>query len=78
MTPKIIHVEWVDAVTSLGWEPVSEPLTPRSCLTVGFLIHETDKFIVIAGTWGLEGDHEESNNRTAIPKGWIVAQREIR
>lgn len=49
--PHIVYVEWIDSARSEGWctrkeiEAAHEALT---CYTVGFLVHEDDKVIVLA------------------------------
>ena len=65
-TPKIVHVEWIDAVADSGWEDKVKAQIDK-CVTVGFLIDETDEAICIASTLSI--DH--NNARMHIPKAWI-------
>lgn len=62
----VIHIEWIDAVADSGWEDKVKAQIDR-CVTVGFLIDETDEAICIAST--LSVDH--NNARMHIPKAWI-------
>jgi len=71
-TPKVILVEWIDAVCSSGWEIDSKPeLHP--CTTLGYLITEDTDAIVIASTLSLGSN----NARMIIPKAWIKKRKEI-
>jgi hypothetical protein len=78
MRPKIIRVQWTDAVSSQGWESMSKSYTPVNCHSAGFLIEETDKHITVAATWGEDDDGSESNNRITIPKAWIINRKVLR
>lgn len=72
MPPKIEAVEWLDAVSTQGWQDdTDEPEPCHPCLTVGFVVAEQKQFIVVAATWG--GD--QNNNRITIPKGWVQSRR---
>ena len=72
-TPKVILVEWIDAVCSAGWEAETKPeLHP--CTTLGFLITEDDDAVVIASTLSLGSN----NARMMIPKAWIKKRKEIK
>ena len=65
-TAKIVQVEWIDAVADSGWEDKVKAQIDK-CITVGFLIDETDEAICIASTVSI--DH--NNARMHIPKAWI-------
>ena len=72
-TPKVILVEWVDAVCGAGWEIESKPeLHP--CTTLGYLINEDADAVVIASTLSLGSN----NARMVIPKAWIKKRKEIK
>lgn len=80
-SPRIEQVEWLDAVSSSGWLTPDGVVNDAStqvqmCVSVGFNVFEDDNQIVLAGTVGFTGFSQddgsyESNNRMAIPKGWI-------
>lgn len=62
----VISIEWIDAVADSGWEDKVKAQIDY-CVTVGFLIDETEEAICIAST--LSVDH--NNARMHIPKAWI-------
>ena len=71
-TPKLVYLEWVDAVADLGWESdVKVALHP--CHTVGYIIDETKDGICVAATWS----KTMSNARMHIPKAWIIKRKAI-
>ena len=71
-TPKLVYLEWVDAVADLGWEAdVKVALHP--CHTVGYIIDETKEGICVAATWS----KTMSNARMHIPKAWIIKRKAI-
>ena len=71
-TPKLVYVEWVDAVADLGWE-ADVKVSLHECHTVGYVIDETKDAICIAATWS----KTMSNARMHIPKAWIVKRKVI-
>lgn len=66
-------VEWDDAVADIGWERASDTgLAVQKCVSVGKVVREDERTLVLAGTWGAQGEGDEDTNcRIAIPKGWI-------
>lgn len=71
-TPKLVYVEWVDAVADLGWE-ADVKASLHACHTVGYIIDETKEALCIAATWS----KTMSNARMHIPKAWIVKRKAI-
>lgn len=69
---KVVIVRWYDAIAHANWHiPDAElPL----CITVGFLVEETDSAVEIASTVGEE--MSECNASIVIPKGMIKSIRE--
>lgn len=65
-SPKIIQVSWIDAVADVGWEAKTKAEI-HHCLTVGYLIDETDEALCLASTWSID----QTNARMHIPKAWI-------
>lgn len=75
---KLLLVKWLDAEASAcegGWKQkediekwMEDPIKPVT--SVGFLLHETDKFLVLAAHIG--GD--EIDGEIKIPKGWIISK----
>ena len=71
---KLVSIVWVDAMADSGWEH-NVKADVYTCLTVGFLVHETKDAICIANTLG--DDFTNSNCRMHIPKKWIVERKEF-
>lgn len=69
---QLLYVEWADATTQDGWDETHE-LETHLIKSVGFLVKETKRDIVIAGDWS----SPESNRRLAIPKAWIQNKKEL-
>ena len=65
----IVRLTWIDAQADAGWEEPKVDLA--TCITVGFLVAETDDGICVAGT---VSDHL-CNNVISIPKSWIIDQQ---
>ena len=72
----LVEVTWDDA-SSLehGWvDPADEKLQPQLVKTVGFLVSESDQYLVIAsttdGTW--------VNGRFQIPRGMVKSVKPLR
>lgn len=65
--PKLMYVEWVDAVADVGWDYEVEATKISLIQSVGWLVRETKDEIVLAADYS-EGD---TNRRMAIPKSWV-------
>jgi hypothetical protein len=65
-SPKIIQVSWIDAVADVGWEAKTKAEI-HHCITVGYLVDETDEALCLASTWSVD----QTNARMHIPKAWI-------
>jgi hypothetical protein len=65
----VVRLTWIDAQADAGWEEPKVDLA--TCITVGFLVAETDDGICVAGT---VSDHL-CNNVISIPKSWIIDQQ---
>lgn len=65
----IVRLTWIDAQADAGWEEPKVDLA--TCITVGFLVAETDDGICVAGT---VSDHL-CNNVISIPKSWVIDQQ---
>lgn len=65
-SPKIIQLTWIDAVADSGWETKTKAEI-HHCITVGYLVDETDEAICLASTWSID----QTNARMHIPKAWI-------
>jgi heme-degrading monooxygenase HmoA len=73
---RAILVVWDDAEVSNDWQetPKEEELEQGTVYTLGFLVRETEKYLLIASTY----DGNITNARTKIPKGMIVERREVK
>ena len=65
----LIVVEWDDAETSGGWEEPPAELGEARAITVGFLIRETSKHLLIASSYDSTNTH--TNGRIQIPVGMV-------
>lgn len=64
----IVEIIWDDAEAhEAGWQAPPETLTPALCMTVGFLVKESKRHLIISHTT----DGEQINGRFQIPKGMI-------
>jgi len=69
----LVEVIWDDATSlSQNWENKDEfakkPLKPEIVLSVGFLVKESDDYLVLAMDTDSDGDHA---SRSQIPKGMV-------
>lgn len=78
-TAPLIEVRWWDIVGSAEWLSTEEATgqTPQECISVGYLIRETKKFIVIAGTYSPEGV-DQWTAVFSIPKACIFSRKKLR
>jgi len=76
----LVAIVWDDAASnSSTWVLPSEIAGPEQVITVGFLVKETDTYITVAGSVANEAiENETVGNTMTIPKGMIVARRELR
>ena len=80
----LMHITWQDALVDNGWAGAATALTPSTITSVGWLISQTDKAIIIASDIGDDIDHTtkvtttETNRRIAIPKDWVISQKELK
>lgn len=71
--PKLMYVEWVDAVADVGWDDEPEKTSISIIKSVGWLVKDTKEEIVLAADYS-EGD---TNRRMAIPKAWVRNKKTI-
>jgi hypothetical protein len=69
---------WDDAECDVGWESEFTPIL-RPVLTLGFVIAETKKHIVVSSTISRDQDNGTNlhNCRIQIPKKMILSRREL-
>lgn len=75
---KLVYIEWEDATSRSGWhlnEEVDDWIKGRGWFVnhVGWVIRETKKYIVLAGSQVEKDGHgdEQWGNLQKIPKTWI-------
>ena len=74
---KIVVIDWVDSVRAFDWTLI-EDVDEKSldCISVGFLLKETDNHVTIAQNYGIKP--EQVCNLITIPKCSIRNIREIK
>jgi hypothetical protein len=70
----IVVITWDDAESDDGWAETPEELEPKLATSVGFLIRQTEKYILLAMSY----DNGHTNGRFQIPKALIKEQKEIK
>ncbi len=78
MKHRLVQVTWVDTRCQGGWEEAKEALRFETCevVSIGWLISEYDKRIVIAGDFN-EFDDQYARIQ-AIPRGCIKKIKRIK
>lgn len=80
---KLVLIEWIDACRlSNGWMDLSDIPEPYShkCVSVGFLISETDEAKIVVPTIG-DISHPANSHTYGgmmIPKSAIISEKELR
>ena len=71
--PKAVLVTWVDAVSHDPWVDIEEIKNQEvhTIHTLGFLLSEDDRKIVLAASWDVDNEHVAST--WSIPKTWLMA-----
>lgn len=69
---EVRYVEWLDSTGMHGWRDLKEnvSLEPDHCMTVGFVIKETDDYLTLlqSHTARKDGDLDSGDNSICIPK----------
>jgi hypothetical protein len=71
--PEIAYIEWWDALSDSGWEPLGET-DIHPVLSIGFVVAEDNSAITLAAAYSID----QSNSRLHIPKGWITKMKRVR
>lgn len=69
----IVLVVWTDTISNSGWkqaEDIDDWTKENTWLvhTVGYLIRETEEFVVIAASWAME--EKQYGSLIKIPRAW--------
>ena len=73
-------IRWIDSFgLAAGWLDTDEALEtePLEILSVGALLREDDRCVVLAGSWA-DGDRGQFGAVVAIPKAAILRRRTVR
>ncbi len=66
----LVRIQWYDAESSHGWEEDTALTTDNPLVTtVGFLIKDDEKSVIVAST--IDPTNRHTNARLKIPKGMI-------
>ena len=72
---KLVEVIWDDAEAQTGWEDPPKKIKPAVAVTVGFLVAESDRHIIVASTIGT--GENSTNLRLQIPRGMCQSIRTL-
>lgn len=75
----LVQVDWLDAEAQGEWTAISGVSTkPSPVHSVGYVLHDNDAAIVLAGDVGDKWTDEETVNRTiVIPRGMVTKVRRL-
>lgn len=76
--PKLVKVEWTDAVASVGWSSDYAEEKTHRIHSVGYVIKETEEDIVLAADVSTDNESLDTNRRMSIPVKWIKSRKEIK
>jgi hypothetical protein len=81
--PPLVEVEWTDVTGIPAWLDVDDLAAFAKdggfvCRNVGYLVHEDEDCIVLAGRLALEADPQQVGMYERLPKTIITGRREIR
>ena len=66
---KLVKIEWVDSAHAANpWIGKDRTVTPAECKTVGWVIHDTKKFVTLA----MSVAPEQFGHAMTIPRGCIT------
>ena len=68
---------WLDSNTHSGWhDPTDQRYGPIKVTSVGWLIHETDEAVTLAGSVVFGDDYQAADTMT-IPKVCIMSDKKL-
>lgn len=78
MQPKLVYLEWFDAISNAAWFTAEEAKdwgesSDWTIKEAGWLIKQTPQYVVIATSWKPADDYtdEQFCNMHKIPKSWV-------
>lgn len=83
--PKLIYIEWADAISNAQWQTREDAhrwaeASDWIIRSAGWLVEETDEYIIIALGWKPEDDFtcEQFVNLHKIPRTWIRKRKALK
>ena len=77
---KLYEVRWLDAYEKeSGWHTLSDALKirPPEVLSVGYVLAETEEYIILAADIGSDKMDNDVGRLTVIPGQWLLSKKEI-
>lgn len=71
---KVVLIEWVDTSTTSGWISRHEGSNVERVSSIGFLVHEDERVVKIAGSLANSGNMADV---TTIPKVLITKRKTL-
>jgi hypothetical protein len=68
------EVTWLDAVALSQWMAAGAVQEPIRAVTIGYVLHEDETYIQLAGTVATDGEYNQS---MTIPKGMVLSIKEL-
>jgi hypothetical protein len=76
---RLVRVHWLDAYSDGGWKDASEEPKDSPCISVGYLVSETKKYVRLAATVSVDDDGKWHTNATmAIPRGMTISIEDLK
>ena len=75
---KIVLVNWLDSNSNSAWHNITEAkhLRPSPCVTIGYVLEDTEEYITIASSFATEND--SVSDVICIPKFAVQSIETIR
>lgn len=76
--PPIVLIRWRDALNAGGWTPLPQSIEyaadafANPLLAAGFLLHESDEFVVVAVAYNPNPDPADVTGAMMIPRSEVV------
>lgn len=75
---KLVRVRWLDAYSDGGWKDAGEEPRDEPCISVGYLVKKTKKYVRLASTIGVDDDGKWHVNATiSIPTGMTTSIEDL-
>jgi hypothetical protein len=79
MKAKLVLLHWEDAITPTdGWTDITELKSElANCVSVGFVVEETDKLISIVSHISGDEDGTDIDGSLVVDKAWIKERQDL-